>query len=68
MSNTSLEKTVDFNTSDMTKLVEYLEGSISRQQNTETDEYKTMEMLISSYRSIIDENSFYDEIKYTQSS
>ena len=68
MSSTSLEKTVDFNISDMTKLVEYLEGSISRQQNTETDEYKSMEMLISTYRSIIDESSFYDEIKYTQSS
>ena len=68
MSSTSLEKTVDFNISDMTKLVEYLEGSISRQQNTETDEYKSIEMLISTYRSIIDESSFYDEIKYTQSS
>ena len=68
MSSTSLEKTVDFNISDMTELVEYLEGSISRQQNTETDEYKSIEMLISTYRSIIDESSFYDEIKYTQSS
>tara|TARA_B110000238_G_C15839997_1_gene316475 strand:- start:442 stop:558 length:117 start_codon:yes stop_codon:yes gene_type:complete len=38
----------------MLKLVEYLEGSMSRIENTDNEEYKTMGKVIESYREILD--------------
>ena len=64
MSSQSYETSKNLPKQDLIKLVEYLEGSMSRIQNTEYEDYKTMEKIISSYKSIIDE-TLSDEIKYS---
>ena len=52
----------------MIKLVEYLEGSMSRIANTDNEEYKTMEKVIDSYREILEYTINEEKIQYSSQS
>ncbi len=63
MSSFSIERTSGRNKHEIKKLIEYLEGSM-RNLSGDLSSYRTMEKIISSYKSQIDENEIND-IKFT---